>query len=97
MIRRFLFLSTAHLQEVDRDVLKRSTRRGSSLGILTMRYPQGWFVFAQEEQTEDITDSLWAVIERARQLGCEYVMFDEDALILPGLPVFEQKKPRKKC
>lgn len=95
MIRRFLFLSTAHLQKTDRKFLDLSAMPGSNFGVLTMRYPQGWFVFAQEDRSEDISDALWAVIERAHQLGCEYLMFDADALVLPGLPVFEVQNPER--
>lgn len=65
MIRRFLDLSTAHLQPIDRVFLDRSINPQSNYGPLTMGYPYGWFVFAVEDRCEDISDQLWSIRMRS--------------------------------
>ena len=50
-----------------------------------MRY--GWFVYADEEPGEGIPEDLTAVFRLARQRGCEYVLFDCDAIPLEDLPI----------
>ena len=50
----------------------------------------GWFVYAHDDRCcEGISDVLWAIFERARALGCDYVLFDADGPVLESLPVFE--------
>ena len=51
----------------------------------------GWFVYAQDDRCcEGISDVLWARFERARALGCDYVLFDADGPKMDGSPVFEE-------
>ncbi len=89
-IRRFLDLSTAHLQQADRLFLEFSANPGSLGGLAAMAGTYGWFVYAHDERCcEGISDVLWAIFERARALGCDYVLFDADGPVLEGLPVFE--------
>ena len=38
---------------------------------------------------------LCAIYERARALGCDYVLFDADAPMLEGLLVFEEEAEDK--
>ena len=91
-IRRFLDLSTAHLQQADRLFLEFSANPGSLGGLAAMAGIYGWFVYAHDERCcEGISDALWAVFKRARALGCDYVLFDADAPILEDLPVFEEE------
>ena len=56
--------------------------------LLCSSTPYGWFVFACEERPQ-ISDTLWALFEEARQHGCEYLLFDRDAAGLEGFPVFD--------
>ncbi len=91
-IRRFLDLSTAHLQQADRLFLEFSANPGSLGGLAAMAGTYGWFVYAHDERCcEGISDVLWAIFGRARALGCDYVLFDADAPILEDLPVFEEE------
>ena len=91
-IRRFLDLSTAHLQPADRLFLEFSANPGSLGGLAAMAGTYGWFVYAYDERCcEGISDALWAIFERARALGCEYVLFDADGPVLADLPVFEDQ------
>ena len=90
-IRRFLDLSTGHLQQADRLFLEFSANPGSLGGLAAMAGTYGWFVYAHDDRCCDgISDVLWTIFERARALGCEYVLFDADAPTLEGLPVFEE-------
>ncbi len=91
-IRRFLDLSTAHLQPADRLFLEFSANPGLLGGLAAMAGTYGWFVYAHDERCcEGISDVLWAIFERAQALGCDYVLFDADGPVLEDLPVFEDE------
>ena len=91
-IRRFLDLSTGHLQASDRLFLELSADPGKRDGIAAMAGTYGWFVYAQEDRCcEGISDVLWSIFQRARTLGCDYVLFDADGPELEGLPTFEEE------
>ena len=86
-VRRFLDLSNAHLRSEDRALLDACA--GHDTGeLLCASTPYGWFVFACEERPQ-ISDTLWALFEKARQHGCEYLLFDRDAASLDGFPLFD--------
>lgn len=95
MIRRFLDVSSGHLApatwewldaELAEERLRDTSRRGSTLPGGPTRH--GWFVYAPEDPSaEAMPDDLTAVLRHARQLGCEYVLFDCDALPMEDLPV----------
>ena len=87
VVRRFLDLSNAHLSNEDRALLEACA--GHDTGeLLCATTPYGWFVFACEERPQ-ISDTLWALFEEARQHGCEYLLFDRDAAEIDGFPVFD--------
>ena len=87
VVRRFLDLSSAHLSRKDRALLDACA--GHDAGeLLCATTPYGWFVFACEERPQ-ISDTLWALFQEARQHGCEYLLFDRDAASLDGFPVFD--------
>ena len=94
MIRSFLDLSSGHLSEetwawLDAETTGEKVRSfGPSAQVVLasgMRY--GWFVYADEEPGEGIPEDLTAVFRLARQRGCEYVLFDCDAIPLEDLPI----------
>ncbi len=92
-IRRFLDLSTAHLQPADRLFLEFSAEPGSLGGLAPMAGTFGWFVYAHDERCcEGSSDVLWAIFERALALGCDYVLFDANGPALEDLPVFEDEE-----
>ena len=91
-VRRFLDLSTAHLAKPDQLYLESSANPGALGGIAAMAGTYGWFVYAHDERCCDgISDVLWAIFERARAMGCAYVLFDADAPVMEGLAVFEEE------
>ena len=86
-VRQFLDLSNAHLSNEDRALLDACA--GHDAGeLLCASTPYGWFVFACEERPQ-ISDTLWALFQEARQHDCEYLLFDRDAASLDGFPVFD--------
>ena len=89
-VRRFLDLSTAHLQPADRSFLDHSADPDARDGVVVMRGAYGWFVYAHDDRCCDgISDVLWAIFRTARAHGCDYVLFDADADTMGSLPVFE--------
>lgn len=88
MVRMFLDLSTTHL--------KASTRAMWSLATGPAELPfsggptdYGWFAHAPESNDDHLfTDDLWACMQRARALGCDYILFDADAGIDDALPIY---------
>lgn len=49
----------------------------------------GWFFYADENPHDDWPADVQAVMRKARELGCEYVMLDADGPEIEGLPTFE--------
>lgn len=89
-IRRFMDIGTGHLQPADRAFLDRSSELDNFEGVAAMKGPYGWFVYVNEERVvAGISDTLWAIMAKARRLGCEYVLFDADAPTHSGLPAFD--------
>lgn len=93
-IRSFLDLSSGHLSPetwtwLDAQTTDEVVRSlGPSVQAVLaggMRY--GWFVYADEEPGETIPADLAAVFRLARQRGCEYVLFDTDAMPMEDLPI----------
>lgn len=87
-VRKFLDLSTAHLP---REILE-------SLPELTVAYPTeyGALLWVPEDLEDyyggldqDIPEELRRVVVYARELDCDYILFDSDALIDDNLPTFE--------
>ena len=92
--RSFLDLSSGHLSPETWAWLDAQTtdEKGRSLGpsaqvVLASGMRYDWFVYANEEPDEGIPADLDAVIRLARQRGCEYVLFDSDAILLEDLPI----------
>ncbi|GAV36672.1 hypothetical protein ROTAS13_04360 [Roseomonas sp. TAS13] len=94
MIRSFLDLSSGHLSPetwtwLDAQTTDEVVRSlGPSAQVVLaggMRY--GWFIYADEEPGEAIPADLAAVFRLGRQRGCEYVLFDCDAVLMEDLPI----------
>lgn len=92
--RSFLDLSSGHLSAETwvwldaqtTDEMVRSLGPSAQVVLASgMRY--GWFVYANEEPEEGIPADLAAVFRLARQRGCDYVLFDCDAIPLEDLPI----------
>ena len=94
MIRSFLDVSSGHLSPNTWAWLDAQTtsERVRSLGpsaqvVLAGGMRFGWFVYANEEPEVGIPSDLDAVFRLARQRGCEYVLFDCDAILMEDLPI----------
>ncbi|MET0711072.1 MAG: hypothetical protein ABWZ30_01010 [Jiangellaceae bacterium] len=84
-IRKFLDLSTGHLQENTCNTL------GTVPGLRAVETEYGWLIYAGEWVDEYAKDGGWpaelrAIIALAREHDCAYVMFDRDAPLIDVLP-----------
>lgn len=86
--RVFLDISTAHLSPETIDVLDMSQIEAWPVSGGRMR--DGYFIYAHDEDSENnIPDDLWNCCVKAREMECEYIMFDRDAPELDGLATYE--------
>lgn len=88
-VRKFLDLSTGHLTP--------ETRQRIDDGEISIRsvYPHpdgyGWLIYVLPEDYEfDGPADLGKVLEYARHLDCDYVLFDCDGLRIANLPRYEE-------
>jgi hypothetical protein len=91
-IRKFLDLSTGHLDRSDRDHLDACAATGGAVGVAVARTEHGWFVYAADASDgvddRNLPPHLRLISTYARAHGCDYILFDCDADIDPALPVF---------
>lgn len=96
-IRQILDISTGHLDAASKDWL---TAQAADTSVMEGCY--GWFtpVYDQPAQHPDTVrhpDVLEAIFVRARELGCDAVMFDADALHDETLPTFDDEGDEAPC
>lgn len=87
-VRKFLDLSTAHLDAEGRDHLEQG---GEGMVVYPTAY--GWFVYVSEADalaSYTVPQCLLDILDRARQLGCDYVLLDCDAEEDSELPTFDE-------
>jgi hypothetical protein len=94
-VRRFLDLSTAHLDEESRDWLE--LRLGGN-GMPNepvfndAATEVGWWMWVPSEEKyerDDTPGALRRLFLHALALGCDYILFDRDAEPSPALPTFD--------
>lgn len=93
-IRSFLDLSSGHLlpetwawlDAQTADEVVRSLGPSAQV-VLAGGMHYGWFIYADEEPGEAIPAELAAIFRLARLRGCEYVLFDCDAVPMEDLPI----------
>ncbi len=91
-IRKFLDLAAAHLTPRDADYLEESCVRGAAnTSTVSSRMEHGFFVYASEEPGDDVPGNIKRAMAKARELGCDYLLFDQDAEPCKGLPVFDSE------
>jgi hypothetical protein len=94
-IRKFLDLSTAHLDRSDKKYLDACAMPGSIIGVAAAKTEYGWFVYAPEEpeaySKRDLPPHMWRISAYARMHSCEYILLDTDADIDPALPIFDER------
>ena len=88
-VSTMLTLSTAHLDKETADDLS----NGFSFGqTVYEKHVYGWWI-ALHDQSDPLekvkSPSLRAVLERAKSLGCEWLMLDADGEILDDLPSYD--------
>ena len=83
-------VSMLHLRPADRCFLDDAARPRAIHGTAAMKGVFGWLIYAHHERTcSGVSDALWTIMVWARDLGCDYVLFDLDAPLHPDLPVFD--------
>jgi hypothetical protein len=91
-IRGVLNVSTRHLRPEDRRFLDNASSPRTIQGTAAMKGVFGWLVYAHHERTcNAVSDTLWTIMVHARDLGCDFVLFDLDAALHPQLPVFDEE------
>lgn len=86
-VRKFLDLSTGHLTPATRNRLDSTELLGWP--VAGGRTAYGYFIYAHEEDDEEIPDDVWECCQKARELDCEYLLFDADAAEVEGLPTYD--------
>jgi len=93
-VRKFLDLSTGHLSPRDRDQLTRVFDQGPLYAPGSCLVgPYGWMIYAEEEPdplTWSEVPGLAALLARARELDCDYVLLDADGPVDETLPFFDE-------
>jgi hypothetical protein len=91
-IRRFLDLSTTHLNPEDVEALNTAARKMAAPSCVKTEC--GWFVWAPDEieafGPTDIPSNLRHILSYARAHGCEFVLFDSGAEVDDGLLTWHQ-------
>lgn len=93
-VRKFLDLSTGHLSPRDREQLTQALAQGTRNApgnCLVGSY--GWMIYAEEEPdpfTWREVPGLAALLARARELDCDYVLLDADGPVDETLPFFDE-------
>ena len=93
-VRKFLDLSTAHLDVLSKAWLHQEAKESS-----TYEGCYGWFTSAYpaSEEPDGVSDDpyrpavLTAILRYAVKHKCDYVLFDADAEMLKDLPIFEEE------
>lgn len=88
-ISRVLIISTAH---VSQETCSAAEKREIDWAV-TNPTEHGFLAYCHEERTTKSHDDLWDVLQFALRHGCQYVLFDRDAVSLDqdvaGLPLFD--------
>ncbi|RWM32602.1 MAG: hypothetical protein EOR77_21470 [Mesorhizobium sp.] len=87
MIIQMLELSTAHLSRQTADLIEMQT---DDIPIFYEKLEYGWwFPVLECSSPHTIPEDLKQVLDFARSLNCQWVMFDRDADQHPSLPSYE--------
>jgi hypothetical protein len=92
-VRKFLDISTIHLTA-------ETCKRFEDGDFIAQTYPHpdgpGWFMYVADPEAEDRDDpwpaDLKACLQRARDHGCDYILFDCDGLEDPELPQYPDEE-----
>lgn len=84
-LRLFFDCSTAHLSPASGAYLELRSRCPE----LIASTPYGWFLWAGDDRDDDVPANLVAIMEHARALDADYILFDRDAPVNDVLPTFD--------
>jgi hypothetical protein len=92
VIRTFLNLSTAHLPPY----LGTPGGLDTTAGVIAYATDNGFLLWVPDDPdesaqatTDPVPDAVLAIQRYARQLGCDYVLFDADAEQVAALPTWD--------
>jgi len=85
MVRKMLEASTAHLPRQVCEEL------GAYVGVTVHRFRYGWLVWVPEAPEDaaaenDVPEELAGLLAYAHEHGCDWVLLDQDADLVEGLP-----------
>jgi hypothetical protein len=90
LVRGVLEVSTQHLRPQDCCFLDSVASPRGTHATAAMKSSFGWLIYAHHERTcSAVSDTLWTIMVRARDLGCDYIRFDLDAPVHRELPRFD--------
>ena len=89
MIRKFMDLSTAHVDEESRDILDKWADDQDNAETICGKHQYGWFFYAPEEGIETWPLILQNLVGYARFHDCEYINLDRDGDILHDVHIFD--------
>lgn len=88
-IRKMLMLSTGHVTWETSKLLDDP----QNPWVMTSQWgTYGWFVYAHDDNLDEMPGELAHIMRYARVHGCEYILFDCDADVIDDLPVFQWPK-----
>lgn len=86
-ILRVLDLSTAHIDPKTMDLL--DDTRKDAWPVCGSPLPNGYFIYAHDEDDPEIPRDLWACIEFARANDCSDLRFDCGGPVYEALPAYD--------
>jgi hypothetical protein len=86
-IRPVLFLSTAHIDPATAKLLDETPL--SDWPVYGGPIPDGYLIYAHDDEQGEIPADLWACCVLAREFKCEYIRFDRDGPQIGGLTVYD--------
>lgn len=86
---KVLVLGTGHITLEDS---KKIAAWDVSSSVFLATNPYGWLIWVSEEEPiefEEMSDSFRHLFQVAREMGCQWVRFDQDGPTYDELPVFD--------
>lgn len=90
-IFKVLDISTRHMTNDDNQILELNRDTDGPSPCYELK-EYGWLVYVgelEENWGEEMSPAFLAILEHARELGCDYVRFDRDGRVYGELPTFE--------
>ena len=95
-------LSTAHMASAERGAIEALIAAAAIVdgrqtiafhGIVVETHSFGFFLHTglvvEDERPDEVSDTLWHILEVAEHQGCDWVLFDRDEPPSPDWPVFD--------